>query len=634
MFGSSETNQKTTTKLTKFESILSNPKKSGYLIRGKNKLTRAMRIANTLTISGKGVDKTCIILQAPLLIESGIEVRFTDLTIKVMNFDAFIGTKETFNGKLAFDHVDIVYDEHVNAMAMQTADLPGVVLDVASPQGSLSLTESSVDTLSARVKSASINGSTVGNVFGHLSTCDGLFRVKQSTLSNVAIYQKLIANELTTYGGLVAKQDAKVSLRYLTLEGGDEIDGIDLLQDGTYQITNPVMYSFYKLYCTIFEIQTPFNYGLVNEGGEIEVQAMKISDTALRSNGVYDLSLFDNESGQLIVMDSHLGEMDYLAILNGGQISVQNSVIKTMIQNNGGGVQQVQSEVHIDGEVQAVSNKTAMDELNEIIGMSSVKQQLQELIASATMNKRREEQGLKSSEGIGSLHMIFSGNAGTGKTTVARIIAKAMFENGILPENKFVSASAKDMVAGYVGQTAPKTHALTMSALGGVLFIDEAYTLASGKDDSGFGAQAIGQLIADMENNRDNLVVIMAGYTKEMTHLVQTNQGINSRFTHWVEFTDYSVKELYQIGLTMIAHQNGEFDRETRQLFAAAIQYLYKKNLIDGNARFIRNFVQAILTVRDARLFKQNVGGSHLNQIIKSDIKHAVSKMEHRAKFG
>ncbi len=181
-----------------------------------------------------------------------------------------------------------------------------------------------------------------------------------------------------------------------------------------------------------------------------------------------------------------------------------------------------------------------METLDKLIGLDSIKHDVKELTDFVKIQKLRQDQGLKSVPV--SLHLVFTGNPGTGKTTVARILAKLYKQIGVLSKGQLVEVDRSGLVAGYVGQTALKTQEQITKALGGVLFIDEAYALSQ-KDDA-FGQEAIDTILKAMEDHRDDLVVIVAGYTGPMEEFINSNPGLKSRFNKYIEFTDYSWDEL------------------------------------------------------------------------------------------
>ena len=228
-------------------------------------------------------------------------------------------------------------------------------------------------------------------------------------------------------------------------------------------------------------------------------------------------------------------------------------------------------------------------ELNNLVGLEKVKKMLKDLVSLVELkNKAGEELKIKNIN----LHMVFLGNPGTGKTTVARIVADILYNLKYIKYNKLIEVSSKDLVAEYVGQTAPKTMAVIQKAMGGVLFIDEAYSLASNKGQgSSYNEEAIATLIQAMENYRDNLVVIFAGYTKEMQDFLDMNSGIVSRIGYTVEFEDYTEDELLQIFLQMTSKSGFIVTKEAQKKIKDIIkENKGAKNF--GNARFIRNIYE------------------------------------------
>ena len=230
------------------------------------------------------------------------------------------------------------------------------------------------------------------------------------------------------------------------------------------------------------------------------------------------------------------------------------------------------------------------EELNGLIGLDNVKDMLKDLV-SLMKFKSKTEGSLKLKDT--NMHMVFLGNPGTGKTTVARMIAGILYNLKYIDQNKLVEVSAKDLIGQYVGQTAPKTISVIEKALGGVLFIDEAYSLASkpGSSGSSFNEECIATLIQAMENYRDNLVVIFAGYNKEMDAFLKSNSGIVSRIGYTMQFNDYSLEELIEI-LKSMFKKAGFFIDESAIEAATKVIEEYRHSEGFGNARFVRNLYE------------------------------------------
>ena len=238
-------------------------------------------------------------------------------------------------------------------------------------------------------------------------------------------------------------------------------------------------------------------------------------------------------------------------------------------------------------------------ELNEYIGLDTVKKEVESLINLVTVQKMRKENGLPVNDL--SLHMVFSGNPGTGKTMVARLMARIYKSLGILSKGHLVEMDRSGLVAGYVGQTAIKTGEAIQKAMGGVLFIDEAYALTN-RGGNDYGQEAVDTLLKAMEDHRDDLIVIVAGYTELMEEFVHSNPGLESRFNRFLNFPDYTVQEMMDI-FDMRCRKSGyELAEDARGLLRSLLALLSLDVKGFGNARGVRNLFERTVAAQANRL--------------------------------
>lgn len=264
-------------------------------------------------------------------------------------------------------------------------------------------------------------------------------------------------------------------------------------------------------------------------------------------------------------------------------------------------------------------NSNATKQLNALIGLAGVKEEIAKLQNFIKIQLVRQSQGLKTSPI--SYHCIFTGNPGTGKTTIARIVAEIYRDLGILKKGHLVETDRSGLVAEYIGQTAVKTNKVIDSALDGVLFIDEAYSLAQSSSND-FGHEAIATLLKRMEDERDRLVVILAGYGSEMQTFIDTNPGLQSRFNRYIHFDDYSVDELLAIfELNLERHQYKMSDTARTKLKGFLDKTLANKDKNFGNGRFVRNIFEKTLQNQATRLStKDKLSKEDLQLIVEEDI--------------
>lgn len=255
-------------------------------------------------------------------------------------------------------------------------------------------------------------------------------------------------------------------------------------------------------------------------------------------------------------------------------------------------------------ELEHTPLKQIENRMNKLVGLDEMKKMVKEIYAWIYINKQREDQGLKA--GKQSMHMLFKGNPGTGKTTVARLLGTLFAELKVLSKGHLIEAERADLVGEYIGHTAQKTRDLIKKASGGILFIDEAYSLARGGEKD-FGKEAIDTLVKAMEDQQHQFILILAGYSKEMDQFLSLNPGLPSRFPIMVEFPDYTVDQLMEIARRMMDEReyrfSGEAERKLRE-HLKHIQYSWNEESF-SNARYIRNIIEKSVRRQAMRLLTE-----------------------------
>lgn len=284
------------------------------------------------------------------------------------------------------------------------------------------------------------------------------------------------------------------------------------------------------------------------------------------------------------------------------------------------GIARVRKNITSSLEKEKERDKVAeiLEELESFIGLVVVKRLIRDLQAFVEIQKRRTQEKLIAEPLV--LHMIFKGNPGTGKTTVARLVGRLFKEMGVLQKGHIIECERADLVGEYIGHTAQKTRDQIKKALGGVLFIDEAYSLARGGEKD-FGKESIDALVKEMEDNKDNFVLILAGYSQEMDWFLQTNPGLRSRFPIHIDFPDYTIDELLAIGKLMFRTRQYELTTDAEDMLRYHLQTLLGSHRYAGNARLVRNLVEKTVRKQAVRLFqKTSSSREELIQILPIDI--------------
>lgn len=622
-----------------------------------------------LIIKGQGVNKTELVVQRNstwlTLMEFG-HIVLQNLTLTIAGQANAVVMEESFYGLFDAKNVIIRYQNEKSLISYET--YPGLVARIPKTKEERNIILSRVfaqyvDIATHQLK---IDHSIIGDLTKPQSTIQVNGDGSPVVLNVNAVTNTLIINEdnqpvqikqTQTNGGL-------------EIHGHSELDAIDVLPYGDIvlpkksQPTDRVA-KFKEMFLNTKFIQILLSkkqqslrdrlewLNFATSGYVIKTEALDNYRSIITIRGeinskleernkdnYYGLGFILANNTDLKLSDTFIPMFDTNSIATRGTISLKNATVISQWDINDISVNTTNKDDGLNIDPQTVNDpnegKPALEQLEELTGLNEAKKLVKQMVAVASMNTERKRRGQPISKDL-SLHMVFLGNAGVGKTTVARLLAKALYENGVLPSDKLIEVTSKDLIAGYVGQTRDQTSKVIQSALGGVLFIDEAYSLDSKDNKADFAAEAVDQLIADMENNRDQLIVILAGYTKEMLDFLKNgNPGLRSRFANHVVFEDYNIVELSTIMKYQLTHANMyPRNAQAQKTALAALKNLYRKAMESkennsGNARFVRNFVQAIAMERDVRLSTEDieqVDDDFLTQYTDTDVKAAHKKM-------
>lgn len=432
---------------------------------------------------------------------------------------------------------------------------------------------------------------------------DGYCRAAAMLLwGNFQVDRKLCAeciNEIYT------KENAR---RVYTME--DVNDALDRIEKTHYKLTLPLFYKKIIEYDTTHKTNYSrklaaclklvfISFALID--GEVSFEEARLI------SGIVQLLLDACNRSNIAPFADTEDPYDYVTESSNKVANIRDSYHATQSTANRNSAQKEQSV-----------QRDPMEKLNELIGLSSAKLAIQEIADFASVQNARKSKGLPTSEI--SYHLVFTGNPGSGKTTVARIVADIYKKLGILSKGHLVEASAKDLVAGYVGQTAIKTAELIEQAQGGILFIDEAYSLLD-TNGQGYGHEAVDTLLKEMEDRRGDFAVIVAGYDDLMKQFVESNPGLKSRFTRYIHFEDYNAEEMLAIFNSLCERNAYVVEESAKEIVRAYFEQLCANHGSDfANARSVRNYFELVIAKQASRLSKQSAIGNDLSTITEEDV--------------
>lgn len=458
-----------------------------------------------------------------------------------------------------------------------------------------------------------------GALKGFLSLCDTIDRQGYGLKDGRSLANEVLQTALhfLTYialsDGDLTELESQIIKDYLSV---GRAYAIDLEASKKYILENPQ-----------FAEEIPFFMDTIKKFEEILIEA-----------GVHPAMTFDTVPG-IVTFFGYLGKHFLYESCNDIDINKSTALYEYLLhlneylEDNGCETEDLHEFQEIDPEdvdINGSSDRTGSDknleqllqELNELIGLARVKKDLNSLVNLIKVQKIREERGFN--QPAMSLHLVFSGNPGTGKTTVARLLAEIYKALGLVSKGQLIETDRSGLVAGYVGQTALKTQEAISKAKGGILFIDEAYSLTENRGESDFGTEAIDTLVKAMEDHRADLVVIVAGYPEPMERFLDSNPGLRSRFNKFIVFDDYSAEELLLILQSMCKKANLRLSSQAED---SAYSFFQKQCDLDtfANARDVRNFFEKALVNQANRLAQmEDLSDEMLFAIEYEDIEDSV----------
>lgn len=581
-------------------------------------MTQPAVITKTLYIQGNDVQITVKQGQAGLIIKNGT-LHMSDVHFNLppqanaMVFDAM------YKGEADFENVTT---EHNKCKLREI--YPSVKVTAPSqgqPQARLALNKCDFDYFDGEMDAINMTNTTIGRIYKPQSNIIAYdFEGSSIELDNCYLSN---ANTATI--------DKFATAGQLAINGHFNFRDVEILNKGIDMGSGKVTNDYYKAQKLINDAvhnqvankaNVLFNiFGDQKFSSGVRLENVKFPD----AKPFYLRQFLAGKYNEIVIKNAKIPTLDMPSVLQNGSLSLENTVDKSQWQTQNVDVANRQSVSPLFTKQRKVSGvasvngladitqadvqaSSALDELDGLIGLDSVKKFVHKMVDSAAADAYLRKRGLGGSNNQHYLHTVLSGNQGTGKTMVARIMAKALYQKGVLSTNKFIPVKASMLIGEYNGQTRPKTRKVMQSAMDGVLFIDEAYGLAHQENSNdNYGDQAVEEIIQDMENAKGRIMVIMAGYTQNMQDFFRTsNPGLSSRFVNWCQFPDYTPKEMLEILQYKLDHTEQHWHLadndavlDLRTKFLKAIE---PGSGTVGNGRFCRTVSEKLIDQAKARI--------------------------------